>query len=84
MVAVVTTVCAVLCAPLVAVWTVETTVCAGDGLGLGLGLDGGEYWVSLVPVEGDALDTAPALEVGGFDPEEGAGLGVWPTGGGEL
>ena len=78
--AVVTTVCAVLGALLTAVWTVETTVCTGDP-GLGLGLDG---WLSFVPVEGDPLDPAPALDVGGFDPEEGAGRGVWLEAVGEL
>jgi hypothetical protein len=72
LVAVVTTVCAVLGALFTAVWTVETTVCTGDP-GLPPGLDG---WLSFVPVEGEPLDAAPALEVGGFDPEEGAGLGV--------
>ena len=67
---VVTTVCAGLGALLTAVWTVETTVWTGDP---GLGLDG---WLSFVPVDGDPLDPAPALDVGGFDPEGGAGLGA--------
>jgi hypothetical protein len=72
--AVVTTACAELGALATAVCTVETTVCTGDpGPGLGLELGG---WALFVPVEGDPLDPAAPLEVGWFDPDEGAGLGA--------